>query len=276
MSLRWPSSWRSLPSISIFSLTALSAACCLSWARSSSACSCLQSSSPWVFSRSSCPSISSFSAVSFAITSALDCSFFFALVFTSLHRAANSSVLTVSSKLNLEGLTHARSSVRLLPMRASFSSSVSLESRNGGRPLLPDFVRSEMTRPRVVRDWLMPMPSLRRAPVAPLFFCFSLPARSTKWIFAWLSTDPPAAGTSVRICNVKTACEREDTAFICVAPTARRLAPKSNNSKASWKLSMGHSVRLTTMAPSCGCSRICSSPACSRPPPLSRSKSFSL
>mmetsp|Transcript_66743 Transcript_66743/g.161448 ORF Transcript_66743/g.161448 Transcript_66743/m.161448 type:complete len:211 (+) Transcript_66743:522-1154(+) len=208
--------------------------------------------------------------------SPLDCSFFLALVLTSLQREANSRVLMVSSRLNLDGLMHARSSVRLFPIRASLSKSVSFESRKGGRPLAPGFVKSEMTRPRVVRDWLMPMPSFSRAPVAPLFFCFSLPARSTKWILAWLSTDPPGLLTSIRTCMVKTACDREDVAFICVAPTARRFAPKSNSSKASLKLSMGHSVRFTTIAPKVGCKRTCSSPPASRPPPLSRSKSFSL
>mmetsp|Transcript_62567 Transcript_62567/g.201767 ORF Transcript_62567/g.201767 Transcript_62567/m.201767 type:complete len:274 (+) Transcript_62567:1918-2739(+) len=267
---------RSLSSICCFSSSARSAACCFSAALSISCCSCRQSSSLWTFSCCSWASMSSFSVVSLAMTSTLDCSFFLALVFTSLQREANSSVLTVSSRLNLEGLMQARSSVRLLPMRASFSNSVSLESRNGGTALPPGFVRSEITRPSVVRDWLMPMPSLRRAPVAPLFFCFSLPARSTKWILAWLSTEPPARLSNVRIWTVKTAWERDEAAFICVAPTARRLAPKSKSSRASSKLPMGHSVRPTTMAPRFGCSRTCSSPPASRPLLLRRSKSFSL
>mmetsp|Transcript_108796 Transcript_108796/g.325424 ORF Transcript_108796/g.325424 Transcript_108796/m.325424 type:complete len:214 (-) Transcript_108796:4-645(-) len=208
--------------------------------------------------------------------SALDCSFFLALVLTSLQREANSRVLIVSSRLNLDGLMHAKSSVLLLPIKASLSKSVSFESRKGGRPLLPGFVRSEMTRPSVVRDWFMPMPSFNRAPVAPLFFCFSLPARSTKWILAWLSTEPPGLFTSIRTWIVNTAWDREDVAFIWVAPTARRFAPKSKSSMASLKLSMGHSVRFTTMAPNVGCKRTCSSPPDSRPPPLRRSKSFSL
>mmetsp|Transcript_101293 Transcript_101293/g.275307 ORF Transcript_101293/g.275307 Transcript_101293/m.275307 type:complete len:213 (+) Transcript_101293:1883-2521(+) len=198
---------------------------------SSSICSRAHSSSLLVLSSCSWFSIASFSAVSFWITSALDSSFLLACVFTSLHRAANSSVLMVSARLYLAVLMQARRAVRLLPMRASFSSRVSLDSRNGGSPLPVD--RSEITRDRVESDWLMPMPSLSLVPLACVFFWRSLPARSTKWTLAWLSVVTPETLTEVRIWTVKIAWDREDVSFICVAPTARRLAPKSKSSAAS-------------------------------------------
>mmetsp|Transcript_119136 Transcript_119136/g.337736 ORF Transcript_119136/g.337736 Transcript_119136/m.337736 type:complete len:421 (-) Transcript_119136:591-1853(-) len=267
----WPSSSRIFSSRRSRSRSCCSTALCFS----SSAWSCLHSSSLWAFSAWSFASISSFSARSCAMTSPLDCSFFFARVFTSLQREANSSVLMVSSKLNLDGLTQASSSVRLLPMSASFRSRVSFESRKGGKHLLLGFAKSAITRPKVVSDWLMPIPSLRRVPVAPVLFSLSLPARSTKCIFACLSTELVPSAISIRTCTVKTACDLDDTAFICVAPTARLFAPKSRSSRASAKLCMGHSVRPTTMGPSCGCSRICSSLPESRTL-LRRSNIFSL
>jgi len=132
----------------------------------------------------------------------------------------------VSSMLDLAGPMQASRAVRLLPMRASLRRSVSLDSRNGGSALPPFVARSEITRDKVDRDWLMPIPSFSLAPVACVFFCRSLPAKSTKWILAWLSTVLPAEVLmDVRICSVKMAWEREDTSFICVAPTARLLAP---------------------------------------------------
>mmetsp|Transcript_52270 Transcript_52270/g.150528 ORF Transcript_52270/g.150528 Transcript_52270/m.150528 type:complete len:205 (-) Transcript_52270:567-1181(-) len=198
--------------------------------------SCRTSSSLLVRSCCNNFSIRFFSLVNLAIKSTFECSFLRALVLTSLHREANSKVLTVSSRLEAAGLTHAKSSVRELPINASFNSSVNFESRNAGAFPPPGFVSSEMTRPSVVSDWLMPMPSLRRLPSAPVFFCRSLPARSTKCNLACLSVVPPTSVTAMRICIVKIACDREEVAFICVAPTARRFAPKSSNSSASPKL----------------------------------------
>ena len=47
--------------------------------------------------------------------------------------------------------------------------------------------KEEMTRPRVVSDLLMLLPSLRRSPRAPVFPALSLPARSTRLILATFS-----------------------------------------------------------------------------------------
>mmetsp|Transcript_21362 Transcript_21362/g.63816 ORF Transcript_21362/g.63816 Transcript_21362/m.63816 type:complete len:485 (-) Transcript_21362:461-1915(-) len=236
-----------------------------------------KSSSLLSFSCWSKDSISAFSFVNLAIKSTLECSFLRALVLTSLQRDANSKVPTVSSKLLDAGLTHARSAVRLLPMSASFSKSVNFESRKGGALVPPGFVKSEITRPSVLRDWLMPMPSFKRMPSEPDFFWRSLPARSTKCNFARLSTTAPSLDADIRTCTVKMPCDRDDCAFICVAPTARRLAPKSSNSSASAKSKIGDSVRPATKAPSVGCERTCSSARPSATGPLARrSKSRSL
>mmetsp|Transcript_77344 Transcript_77344/g.226825 ORF Transcript_77344/g.226825 Transcript_77344/m.226825 type:complete len:283 (+) Transcript_77344:2058-2906(+) len=190
----------------------------------------------------SCSSICFFSKESDSIKSFLLCSFFFALVLMSLHREANSKVLRDSSTFTCDGLTHAMSTVRLFPDNASFNSNVNLDSRNGGVAiacltrllLLPCFSSSGaaeaasamMTRLSVVSDWLMAMPSCKRAPSASVFFCFSLPAKSTKWIFDCWSCPSKSKRSSIE----KTACDREDCAFMEVAETARFLEPKSRSS----------------------------------------------
>ena len=47
--------------------------------------------------------------------------------------------------------------------------------------------REEITKPKVVRDLLMLLPSLSRSPRAPVFPALSLPARSTRLILATFS-----------------------------------------------------------------------------------------
>mmetsp|Transcript_53704 Transcript_53704/g.151286 ORF Transcript_53704/g.151286 Transcript_53704/m.151286 type:complete len:474 (-) Transcript_53704:323-1744(-) len=128
------------------------------------------------------PSMRAFSASRASIWSLRSTSFFFELVAIILQREANSRVDSVSSALKADGLTHATSTVLEFPLRHSFRSRVSLDSRNGGtEPFCLD-VRAAMTFPRTVSDWLMAMPSFSRSPAAAVFFWRSLPAKSTKWM----------------------------------------------------------------------------------------------
>mmetsp|Transcript_31311 Transcript_31311/g.88203 ORF Transcript_31311/g.88203 Transcript_31311/m.88203 type:complete len:437 (+) Transcript_31311:1242-2552(+) len=256
----WDSSVCSCRSMASFSPRILSAISWLSFdcsiSRSSSCCRPLRC----FISSSSCVMICCFSSERALIRSRLSCSFFFACVLTSLHRCANSRVLMDSSRFVRAGLMQARRTVRLFPLSASFRRRVSFDSRNGGCTCFPLVfeqlpARAWMTRLRAESDWLMAIPSWRRSPFASVFFCLSLPARSTKWIFDCRSFPRWVSLKSI----VKTACEREEFAFMVVAPTARFLAPKSSSSWISPMLVTGLSSREGTCGPSVGCRRTCRS-----------------
>ena len=87
---------------------------------------------------------------------------------------------------------------------------------------------AEMTLPRADRDKLILVASLSRSPVACVFDCLSLPARSTKFslptvMCSPVRTVPVLSQHSTMI--VKIACDLEDPAFMAVAPTDRFFLP---------------------------------------------------
>ena len=88
--------------------------------------------------------------------------------------------------------------------------------------------RADMTFPSADRDRLILVASLSRSPVACVFDCLSLPARSTRFNFPTVicspvRTVPVESQHSTMI--VKIACDLEEPAFMAVAPTDRFFLP---------------------------------------------------
>ena len=119
------------------------------------------------------------------------------------------------------GPQFAHMTVFVLPPNESCSNLVSFESRYGMCCDLPS-TRADMTLPRADRDKLILVASFSRSPVACVFDCLSLPARSTRFSFPTVicspvRTVPVLSQHSTMI--VKMACERLEPAFMAVAPT---------------------------------------------------------
>ena len=142
-------------------------------------------------------------------------------------REAYLSVLRVSSRSASLGETHASITVRELPPRLSCSNRVSFESRYG---TCCWFSQSALiTLPSARRPLLIWMPSFSRSPLAPVRFARSDPARSTKCILG-VKLLPSMRSSSD---SVKTACERDEVAFMLVAPVARLRPPSVSRAIAS-------------------------------------------
>ena len=117
--------------------------------------------------------------------------------------------------------------VRASPPRASRSSNVSLLSRYG--TCLLEVERAEITLPNAESDLLMQHASRSLAPDAHFAsFCRSLPARSTmcKQVVRCrrIPSSPRASKSAVRR-SVKTAWDREDSAFVEVPAVVRLAQP---------------------------------------------------
>mmetsp|Transcript_26758 Transcript_26758/g.64883 ORF Transcript_26758/g.64883 Transcript_26758/m.64883 type:complete len:208 (-) Transcript_26758:541-1164(-) len=182
-------------------------------------------------------------------------------------RFAYLSVLRVSSKFVSDGLTQAIMSVWLFPPSESCSSLVILASRNGTwDPLRFSSPRALMTFPRARSPLLMLIPSRMRSPTAPVLLSRSDPARSTKWnLEVIVSSRTSALSSTISTCVVclrmmlKIACDRDDVAFIAVAPVTRQAVPLSRQSSMSSGPLASASMAPSTEIPPCFVSRICSS-----------------
>ncbi len=109
------------------------------------------------------------------------------------------------------------------------------------------FASAEIHLPRVESDLLILAPSLRRAPVAPVAFALSEPAKSTKHnlhnrtaLCKYHQSNklvsyffPLARVFWKRIVIVNTECERDDSLFIFVDAVVRCSRPISNKSSTS-------------------------------------------
>jgi len=73
-----------------------------------------------------------------------------------------------------------------------------------------------ITLPRLNRPILMLIPSLRRSPLALIFFCLSDPAKSTMWNLETVNNFPSDLVRDSTI-NMKIACDRLLLAFMAVA-----------------------------------------------------------
>eukprot|EP00962_Isochrysis_galbana_P014801 scaffold4238_cov105-Isochrysis_galbana.AAC.11 len=150
-----------------------------------------------------------------------------------------------------------------LPPSDSCSTRVSFELRYGtcGRfPPLPAEASAMITLPSAERDTLIAIPSFSRPPSAPDLDARSDPARSTRLILDQRSRrslpSVPATASCCVTRSEKTACDREERAFISVSPVARRAFP-SDISRASCRRSRtGISTSPFTCTPSDGCSLI--------------------
>mmetsp|Transcript_4463 Transcript_4463/g.20026 ORF Transcript_4463/g.20026 Transcript_4463/m.20026 type:complete len:356 (+) Transcript_4463:662-1729(+) len=152
-----------------------------------------------------------------------------------LARLANLSVESDSVKDSSAGEIIAIIVVLQLPPRESSRMRVSFESRYGmcGRPF--GSVKALMTLPSALSDWLIFFDSSSLVPVAPDSRTRSLPARSTRLSLPTLndcrSSVWPASSVSLEFSTMimKTACDREESSFIRVAPVVRCDAPLSIN-----------------------------------------------
>ena len=88
-----------------------------------------------------------------------------------------------------------------------------------------------MTLPSADRLWLIAIASFSVSPVAPVFDALSDPAKSTRFTFDKIFLLPlPCNGSAGCSCSrriMTTACDRDDSEFISVDATARRLLPCS-------------------------------------------------
>jgi hypothetical protein len=120
--------------------------------------------------------------------------------------------------------------VLLLPPRAFCNNLVKAESLYGTLVFFPSLcsARALMTFPRQDRLMLIPAPSLRRSPVAPVESTRSLPAKSTRLMTAVLAISLPALflffWTKVRPTMV---CALDEVAFMLVLATVRFIVPSS-------------------------------------------------
>lgn len=80
--------------------------------------------------------------------------------------------------------------------------------------------------PRTVSDLLILDASLSLSPEAPVDFCLSEPAKSTKWSFEFFTWIMPFVYTFDWKFKVNTECERLESAFILVEPTCLEEEPK--------------------------------------------------
>ena len=141
-------------------------------------------------------------------------SFTTARVFRVITRDANRHVDTVSSACWSSGHVHATRVVLQLPPRASLSTLVSLDWRNG-TPLTSSPRESDVTIcSRNVSDLLMYVASFSAWPVTCVFFTRSEPARSTRWSFATVvRSSPPGLVFLDSTCSVKMQWLRLDDLF---------------------------------------------------------------
>ena len=135
--------------------------------------------------------------------------------------------------------------------------------------------RRAMTLPSAQRDWLMFLASSRRVglELAPstltLFFELSIPARSTRCSFVFISL--PMAPRISRTYSVKMACPLLERGFMLILATTRRALPRASRSITSSALDTISELSPSTVTPLAPPSRIC------RPrSPESKSLSLSL
>mmetsp|Transcript_17536 Transcript_17536/g.61646 ORF Transcript_17536/g.61646 Transcript_17536/m.61646 type:complete len:237 (+) Transcript_17536:479-1189(+) len=227
---------------------------------------------------SSCRRTSASSALSCATMVSVVSSFTTAELTMVLARSRYCSVDSDCSKLTAAGDTVAIIIVLLLPPRLSLSRRVSTELRYGTndarRPCASGVDSALITAPSALRLRLMVLASLSRSPLTPAVLARSLPARSTRLILLIFSHTAPVARLVPRCRkrSVKSACERLDSSFICVAAVVRSLLPMKSSCSTSSKHSTGTSSRSSTYAPSVTCSRTRSVPAVG----LKRSRTRSL
>mmetsp|Transcript_22445 Transcript_22445/g.48644 ORF Transcript_22445/g.48644 Transcript_22445/m.48644 type:complete len:227 (+) Transcript_22445:291-971(+) len=95
---------------------------------------------------------------------------------------------------------------------------------------LPPSLRALITLPRADRDMLILMPSFRVASLAPVFFCLSDPARSTRFSLPDRSISLPVSVSVVFISTmmVKMLCDLLLSAFIRVEAVVREASPLSS------------------------------------------------
>ena len=140
--------------------------------------------------------------------------------------------------------------VTAFPPRLSCSNRVNVESRYGTCRLLPFFffilgnvpslfvselvlspplpaVNALTTFPNADKLLLMALPSFKRSPVAPVFDCLSLPAKSMRDSFDLMVPKPECPLSVCSIHKVNTACEREDASFIFVFALVRLENPRA-------------------------------------------------
>mmetsp|Transcript_12608 Transcript_12608/g.11435 ORF Transcript_12608/g.11435 Transcript_12608/m.11435 type:complete len:223 (+) Transcript_12608:938-1606(+) len=117
--------------------------------------------------------------------------------------------------------------------------------------------KAEITLPRVSRDKLMPAPSFNICPVAPVFFCLSDPAKSTRFnLPARTCSLPDSSVVLISITTENIECDLEDSLFICVDATVRCLIPFSNCASNCSSLSTTTCVKFLTYIPFTGSSPI--------------------
>mmetsp|Transcript_36192 Transcript_36192/g.91411 ORF Transcript_36192/g.91411 Transcript_36192/m.91411 type:complete len:201 (-) Transcript_36192:112-714(-) len=196
-------------------------------------------------------------------------------------RCAYLSVLSVCSWLTSAGDTHASMSVSAVPPSESCSTRVSLELRYGTCLRLAPSVSALITLPSSSSPRLMATPSLKRAPSAPVSFCRSLPARSTRFmrdLRKCSSGGMPLAPGRARcsMVSVTMACDRDDCSFILCAPTARTAAPASSSVAMSVGLFTSTSVAPSTNTSPSAVSLISHLLLAAPDPLTSRSLMFSL
>jgi len=155
-------------------------------------------------------------------------SFFVAETLMAFARLAYRRVESVSSQLQAAGESAASMVHSELPPRDSCSTLVSFEFRKGTKIFLPFAfsTRALMTFPRALRLLLMLAPSLSVCPLAPVPFCLSDPARSTRFSLANTFLDLSSSSFWCTL-MVKIECDLELTEFIRVELTARFLVPES-------------------------------------------------
>mmetsp|Transcript_17075 Transcript_17075/g.59890 ORF Transcript_17075/g.59890 Transcript_17075/m.59890 type:complete len:230 (-) Transcript_17075:981-1670(-) len=152
-----------------------------------------------------------------------------ACVMTCFAESANLMVDTDSSALEATGDSVAMTRVLALPPRLSLISCVSLLLRYGMN--FSPVESAEMTSPSADRDLLMACASFSRSALAPVLPTRSLPARSTRLSLPVVIFLVCLLYTSMS--TEKMRCEREDSAFILVAPTCRAPLPASKSVRIS-------------------------------------------
>ena len=154
-------------------------------------------------------------------------------------RETEYNVERVSHVSTAAGEAHASMSVWAEPPNESCSSLVSTERLYGtNESLLP---RALITEPRLNSERLILVPSFCCTPLVPASLVRSDPARSTNVTLgrsvvgplAPASGDGPREGGGSASSRVKTACERDDSAFFEVSPTCRQAQPRRSSALTS-------------------------------------------
>ena len=187
-------------------------------------------------------------------------------------RCTNSSVRVLSARSAASGETVASSAVRAFPPRLSRSRKVSFESRKCTwrcRPAARS-TSAPITSPRAESERLMLPDSFRPSSLATPSMrvrrCRSEPARSTRASRDDRAITRRGEGTaaalvlaSLLLCTYseKTACERELSRFILVAPTCRERRPRASSCIAALSEPTSVSVSASTYTPCSGFSRTC-------------------